>query len=79
MALFSEDNGGKSVELLILSGGGANLPGMAEELTKLLGVEVQVAQPFINIDVSKVTIPFNLNIEGCRFGLAVGLSLRGLV
>lgn len=79
MALFSEDNGGKPVELLILTGGGANLPGMAEELTKLLGVEVQVAQPFVNIDISKTNMPFNLNTEGCRFGLAVGLSLRGLL
>ncbi len=79
MALFSEDSGGKPVELLILSGGGANLPGMAEELTKLLGIEVQVAQPFVNIDVAKSNVPFNLNTEGCRFSLAVGLSLRGLV
>ena len=79
MTLFSEDSNGKAVELLILSGGGANLPGMAEELTKILGVEVQVAQPFVNIDVAKITVPFNLNTEGCRFGLAVGLSLRGLL
>lgn len=79
MTLFSEDSGGKSVELLVLFGGGANLPGMAEELTRLLGVEVQVSQPFVNIDVSRVNVPFNLNVDGCRFGLAVGLSLRGLI
>jgi type IV pilus assembly protein PilM len=79
MTLFAEDTGGKAVELLILSGGGANLPGMAEELTKVLGVEVQVAQPFINIDVTKIQAPFNLNVEGCRFSLAVGLSLRGVL
>lgn len=79
MALFTEDSEGKQVELLVLSGGGANLPGAAEELTKTLGIEVQVAQPFINIDVSKVNSQFNLNTEGCRFSLAVGLSLRGLI
>jgi len=80
MALFMEDSsGGKPVELLILNGGGANLPGLAEELTKMLGVEVQVAQPFVNIDVSKVKLSINLNTEGCRFSLAVGLALRGLV
>ncbi len=79
MTLFSEDNAGKSVELLVLSGGGANLPGMAEELTRVLGVEVQVVQPFVNIDITKINVPFNLNTDGCRFGLAVGLSLRGLV
>jgi len=79
MALFAEDSSGKRVELLVLSGGGANLPGVAEELTKKLGVEVQVAQPFINIDVSQINSQFNLNTEGCRFSLAVGLSLRGLL
>ena len=79
MTLFAEDMGGKSVELLVLSGGGANLPGMAEELTRTLGVEVQVSQPFVNIDVSKIKTSFNLNTESCHFALAVGLSLRGLV
>lgn len=79
MALFTEDSGGKQVELLVLSGGGANLPGLAEELTKTLGIEVQVAQPFVNIDVSKINSQYNLNTEGCRFSLAVGLSLRGLI
>ncbi|MFA5750073.1 MAG: type IV pilus assembly protein PilM [Candidatus Shapirobacteria bacterium] len=78
MALFMEDNGGKSVELLVLSGGGANLPGLAEELTKLLGIEVQVMQPFVNIDVTKVQLSINLNTDGCRFSLAVGLAMRGL-
>lgn len=76
IALFVEDSGGKTVQLLVLSGGGANLPGMAEELTKVLGVEVQISQPFVNIDVAKIQSPFNLNTEGCRFSLAVGLSLR---
>lgn len=79
MSLFVEDTGGKAVELLVLSGGGANLPGMAEELTKILGVEVQISQPFVNIDISQSKSPFNLNVEGCRFSLAVGLSLRGMI
>lgn len=76
IALFVEETGGKTVQLLVLGGGGANLPGMAEELTKILGVEVQISQPFVNIDVTQIQSPFNLNVEGCRFSLAVGLSLR---
>ncbi len=68
---------GKPVELLVLSGGGANMPGLAEELTKILGVEVQVIQPFIRIDTSKVQLSLNLVSEGCRFSLAMGLGLRG--
>lgn len=77
--VFSEDVGGKMPELLVLSGGGANLPGMAEELTRTLGIEVQVSQPFVDIDMGRIKTPFDLNTEGCRFSLAVGLSLRGLI
>ncbi len=77
LALFQEDIG-KGAELLVLSGGGANMPGMAEELTKVLGLEVQVLQPFINIDVTKSQFNYDLNTEGCKFSLAVGLALRGL-
>jgi len=78
LALFSEDIG-KQSELLVLTGGGANLPGMAEELTKTLGIEVQVLQPFINIDTTKTQSAYNLNTEGCRFSLSVGLALRSLI
>ena len=78
LALFAEDIG-KPAELLVLTGGGANLPGMAEDLTKILGIEVQVLQPFLNIDTTKIKSGYNLNAEGCKFSLAVGLALRGLV
>jgi len=67
---------GRSVDLLVLSGGGANMPGLAEELTRLLGVEVQVIQPFLKTDTSEVNVPVDLTLEGCRFTLAVGLALR---
>lgn len=78
IAMFRETIG-SSPELLVLSGGGANLPGFAEELTRLLGIEVQVVQPFINIDTSGLANFMNYNSEGCRFTLAVGLGLRGLL
>ena len=69
----------RSITLLVLSGGGAHVPGLAEEMIKVLGVEVQVIQPFMNVDVSKVVVPINLPTEGCRFSIAVGLALRGMV
>ena len=78
MSLFLEDFG-QAINLLVLSGGGANMPGLAEELNRLLGVEVQVISPFIKIDTTKFIVPFDIKLEGCRFGLAVGLALRGLV
>lgn len=79
MALFMEDSNGKKIELVILSGGGANLPGLAEELTKFFGVEVQIIQPFSKIDTTKTQTQFNLNIDGCKFALVSGLAARGLV
>lgn len=66
----------RSVELLVLSGGGANMPGLAEELTKILSMEVQVIQPFLKIDTNQINVPVDLTMEGCRFTLAVGLALR---
>mgnify|MGYP001805846063 CR=1 FL=1 len=78
LALFAEDIG-KPAEILVLNGGGANLPGMAEELTKILGIEVQVLQPFVNVDTTKTQSAYNLNTEGCKFSLAIGLALRGLI
>jgi type IV pilus assembly protein PilM len=78
LGAFREEQG-KPAELLVLSGGGANLPGLAEELTKILGVEVQVIQPFLKIDSTKLVVPIDLNSEGCRYTLAAGLSLRGVL
>lgn len=78
MQSFREEQG-KPLDLLVLSGGGSNLPGLAEELTRILGVEVQVIQPFLKMRTDKITLPIDLNTDGCRFTLAVGLALRGLV
>lgn len=78
LASFREEQN-KAADLLVLSGGGANLPGLAEELTRILGIEVQVIQPFIKMDTTKIVLPLDLNTDGCRFSLAVGLSLRGIV
>ncbi len=78
LALYNEDIG-KPAELLVLTGGGAILPGMAEELTKTLGIEVHVLQPFINIDITKTQTAVNLISDGGSFSLAVGLALRSLI
>jgi len=47
-------------------------------LAKVLGIEVQVIQPFLKIDTKKVVLPININADGCRFSLAAGLAMRGL-
>jgi type IV pilus assembly protein PilM len=78
MALYSESNN-KPIELLVLSGGGAKMPGLAEELTKLLGIEVQVIQPFLKIDSQQIVAPIDLGADGYRFSTAVGLALRDMI
>lgn len=78
LASFREEQG-KAADLLVLSGGGATLPGLGEELSKLLGIEVQVIQPFIKMVTDKLSLPFDINTEGCRFTLAVGLAMRGMI
>jgi type IV pilus assembly protein PilM len=72
------DEWGNSVDLIVLSGGGANMPGLSEELVRILSVEVQVIQPFLRIDTNKVVLPIDLNRDSCRFALATGLALRGI-
>lgn len=78
MALFAEGSE-KPIELLVLSGGGSKMPGFAEELTRLLGIEVQVIQPFLKIDASQIVSPIDLNADGYRFSTAMGLAMRGLL
>ena len=77
ITLFQDEYG--KIDVLALSGGGANLPGLAEELTKILGLEVQRVQPFLKMETKNLQLPMDLNTEGCRFTQAVGLALRGLI
>ncbi len=62
------------VQLVLLSGGTARLPGMVVHLAQSLGVEVQLANPWVGV----VRAPrFNvLTAEGPSFCVAVGLALR---
>ncbi len=67
----------KDVELIILSGKGARTPNLAEVITKNLGIEVQIAEPF-----SQIQVPENINkevkIAEPDYSVACGLAARGL-
>lgn len=77
IALYTENNS-KTIELLILSGGGAKMPGLAEELTKLLGIEVQVIQPFLKINTTQIVLPIDLASDAYRFSMAAALAMRSM-
>lgn len=67
---YKEDH----VQLVLLSGGTARLPGMVVYLAQSLGVEVQLANPWVGIARAP---RFNvLSTEGPNFCVAVGLALR---
>ncbi len=70
---------GAAVELVLLMGGSSNMPGFAEELTKTLGVEVQVVRPFSKVDTTRLTVPLDSSTQGSGFSLAAGLALRDLL
>ncbi|MEK7510565.1 MAG: type IV pilus assembly protein PilM [Patescibacteria group bacterium] len=69
----------KGVTKIILCGGGANLPGLVEFLTKGLHMEVAKGNPWINILPSPLKEIPPLSMEdSLRYTTALGLALRGI-
>ena len=74
MAFFQEKYKEERVETILLSGGTARLPGMVVYIAESMGVETQLANPWVGIHKDP---RFNiLESEGPTFSVAVGLSLR---
>jgi len=67
----------KNVSSVVLTGGGASLPGIAEVAKKSLSVQVLVADPFSRTDAPAFLGDVLRNI-GPVFSVAVGLALRKL-
>ncbi|MDR3571430.1 MAG: type IV pilus assembly protein PilM [Candidatus Pacebacteria bacterium] len=67
----------KNVSRVVLTGGGASLPGLSEEAKRSLNAEVEIADPF-----SRTEAPAFLNSVlkdiGPGFAVATGLALRKL-
>jgi len=75
MLSFKED-WGEQVALIILSGGGATMPGLSDQLIKILGIEIQVGRPLSGIDVSSAKLLIETEKESSRFSVPVGLAKR---
>jgi type IV pilus assembly protein PilM len=74
LVFYQEKYKDDRVQLVLLSGGTARLPGMVVYLAQSLGVEVQLANPWVGIARPP---RFNvLTAEGPNFCVAVGLALR---
>jgi len=68
---------GKEAVRIVLTGGTAMMPGLKEYFSKILGKEVVVLNPFLNISYPGVLKPV-LEKNGSFYAVATGLALRGL-
>lgn len=70
---------GKIVEKILLSGGGANLKGMTDFLSRELKIKTELANPWINILERPLReIPEISFEESLSYTTALGLALRGV-
>ena len=67
----------KTIEKVILSGGGSLMPGLVEYAVKRFGIEVLAAAPFDTLEYPTFLQPMIRKIAP-SFGIASGLALRGL-
>jgi type IV pilus assembly protein PilM len=62
------------ISQLLLTGGSANLPGLAVYFAKNLGIESVLANPWKMLNIQKV--PQTIESKGPEFSVAVGLALK---
>ncbi len=65
----------RSIKRVVLSGGGAKLPGIVRYFTNFLGLEVQEADPWYNLSYDP-SIKNKLVAEASSYVVAAGLALR---
>lgn len=68
----------KKIEKIVLTGGAANLPGLAEYLSRNLGVEVLLGNPFSHIKFDPVLEPVFRKELSSVLAVPAGLAMRGL-
>jgi type IV pilus assembly protein PilM len=73
------DDGGVTVQKILLSGGGSKLEGLAQQLSHSLELPVEILDPFrqIKVDARKFD-PDYLSEIMPEMAVAVGLALRGV-
>lgn len=74
VAFYEEKHKGDRIETIMLAGGTAKLPGMVVYLAENMGIEAQLANPWVGITKdARFSI---LDHEGPTFAVAVGLAIR---
>ena len=72
---YSAKNPENPIKRIVLSGGGAKLPGLVIYLANNLGLEVQEADPWYFVAKDKA-IRTKLSVEGPLYTVAIGLALK---
>jgi len=65
-----------SVDQIILAGGSASVPGVAELIQDRLGIEALIANPFASMSLSSQVKPQSLSNDAPALLIACGLALR---
>jgi len=66
-----------TVDLVVLAGGSASVPGVDDLIQERLGVDTVVANPFANMSVGSRVKPQALSNDAPALMIACGLALRG--
>jgi len=75
VAYFKELYPKEDITNITVCGGGAKLPGLILSLTKNLGLDTQISNPFINLTVDPNILP-TLSTDAPTYTQAVGLALK---
>ena len=73
------DKVGGNIECVYLTGGGANLKGIAEYLGMALDVKVKIANPWVNVCSFETYVPPLSAVESHGYTAAIGLALRNIM
>lgn len=66
-----------AIDKIIICGGGANTKGLIAYLVKRLGREIELGNPWANLNLGKSPVIIKNN-EAVRFSTVIGLALKGL-
>jgi Tfp pilus assembly PilM family ATPase len=73
LQFYQNQPGSLGIGEIVITGGTAHLPGLAEELQRLIGVRVRVGDPLVRVKVSKkLREPEQLG----SFAVAIGLGIE---
>ncbi len=72
---FKEQYPKEEVKTIVFCGGGAKLPGLILTVTKNLGIDSQISNPFTNINIDPNILP-SLTPDAPGYTTSVGLALK---